>query len=183
VEARNVRYRWILFDNTLIPFHLSVLHLLSPFRRPEYSGSGSPDSTLYSPMSSAGDDLSPSPSSSDHAVMYIDILPEGSPEPSPSSSSPWAATGNIVRTPDYPRPLRSISPTVSFMSSVPIVAQSRFTVYSEDLILHAETVPLVPVLDHAPGGPGLLYSTPLVPQFWAVILESPGTYPRPIYFS
>jgi hypothetical protein len=178
-----VRYRWILFDNTLIPFHLSVLHLLSPFRRPEYSGSGSPDSTLYSPMSSAGDDFSPSPSSTDHTVMYIDILPEGSPEPSPSSSSPWAATGNIFRTPDYPRPLRFISPTVSFMSLVPIVAQSRFTVYSEDLILHAETVPLVRVLHHAPGGSGLLYSTPLVPRFWAVILESPGTYPRPIYFS
>jgi transcriptional enhancer factor len=135
-------------------------------------------------MSSAGDGFSPSPSSSGHAVMYIDILPEGSPEPSlgTGSSLPWADT-DTVRASDYPRPLKSSNPTVSFTSSVPIIAQSRFTVYSEDLILHAETIPLVPVLNHNSDGSGLLYSTPLVPQYWAVILESPGTYLYPIYFS
>ncbi|KAJ6523261.1 hypothetical protein DFH09DRAFT_1190690 [Mycena vulgaris] len=149
-----------------------LLHLLYPFREPEYPGYA--DSALNSPVSPLEDSLFPS-TSSRHTIMYIDILPAGSPDEIQSTThpSPWSDAGHVVRASDHPRSLRSINPTVSFTSRSPIVSHSRFTVYSEELILHAETVPLQLVPQHVPDDERFLYSTPLVPRYWKVILDSP----------
>jgi transcriptional enhancer factor len=163
--------------------HLAVLHLLSPFRKPASSvSSASTGSAMSSPSSPLSDGLFPSTSSSRHIVMYIDILPDGSPDRTESgrSSSPWSDNGDVIRASDHPRRLQSINPTISFTSLSPLVAHSRFTVYSEDLILHAETVPLAAVVDHAPHA-GLLYTTKLVPKYWQVLLDSPGAW-KPLVF-
>ncbi|KAJ7611896.1 hypothetical protein DFH06DRAFT_1244032 [Mycena polygramma] len=152
-----------------------LLQLLSPFRRPGYSASNaSGDSALNSPISSLGGGLFPS-TSSGHTVMYINILPQGSPDQTRrrDCSSPWSDTGDVIHAADHPRRLQDINPTVSFTSAAPIIAHSRFTVYSEDLILHAETVPLVLQMDRVPQSSGFLYSTRLVPKYWQTILDSP----------
>ncbi|KAJ7142280.1 hypothetical protein C8R44DRAFT_760458 [Mycena epipterygia] len=149
-----------------------LLHLLSPFREPAYPGSAaSADSALSSPVS---EDFFSGTAAVRHTVIYIDIVPEGCPDPAGSTtSSPWSDSEEVVRASDHPRRLGAINPTVSFTSPSPIVAYSRFTVYSEELILHAETVPLVPVPDHTSRAVGFLYSTRLVPKYWKVILDSP----------
>ncbi|KAJ7315776.1 hypothetical protein DFH08DRAFT_820355 [Mycena albidolilacea] len=97
-----------------------------------------------------------------HTVIYIDILPEGSPENTHYgiTSSPWwqVEDGAIIHTSDHSRPLKSISPTVSFIAPSPLIAHSRFTVRAEQAVLHAETVPLVLVVDQAPQLPVFLHS-------------------------
>ncbi|KAJ7025511.1 hypothetical protein C8F04DRAFT_1128250 [Mycena alexandri] len=152
-----------------------LLHLLSPFRKPAYSESaGSIDSALNSPTLSSEDGIFPS-TSSRHTVMYIDLLPDESRNNicGADGSSPWSDTGDIVRASDHPRRLESINPTISFTSPSRIFAHSQFTVYSESLILHAETVPLVPLVNDSSEATGFLYSTGLVPKYWKVILDSP----------
>ncbi|KAJ7469218.1 hypothetical protein FB451DRAFT_1256094 [Mycena latifolia] len=154
-----------------------LLHLLSPFGEPAYPDpAASGDSALSSPVSPlSGDSMFPGLSSSRHTVMYIDILPTGAPhDVRPSSKpSPWSDSGDIVRASDHPRSITSINPVVSFTSRSPLVAHSRFTVYSEDLILHAETVPLTLLPQQAPQSSDFLYSTRMVPKYWQVILDSP----------
>ncbi|KAJ7173177.1 hypothetical protein C8R46DRAFT_1082157 [Mycena filopes] len=153
-----------------------LLDLLSPFRKPAYAeSSGSVDSALSSPISSSGEHGLFASAAPRHTVMYIDLLPDervrgGSEE---SDSSPWSDTGDVVRASAQPRRLESINPTISFTSParIAVAAHSRFTVYSESLILHAETVPLVPLIND--DAPGFLYSTSLVPKYWKVILDSP----------
>ncbi|KAJ7825623.1 hypothetical protein B0H13DRAFT_2374872 [Mycena leptocephala] len=156
---------------------IAVLHLLSPFREPTYPASAaSADSALSSPVSpSVGDGFFSGTAAVRHTVIYIDIVPEGSLNPagSTTSSSPWSDSGEVVRASDHPRRLGAINPAVSFTSPSPIVAYSRFTVYSEELILHAETVPLLPMADDTSRAVGFLYSTSLVPKYWKVILDSP----------
>ncbi|KAJ6542507.1 hypothetical protein DFH09DRAFT_1173900 [Mycena vulgaris] len=149
-----------------------LLHLLSPFREPAYPDSA--NSALSSPVSLLENSLFPS-TSSRHTIMYIDILPAGSPDEIQTTThpSPWSDAGHVVRASDHPRSLGSINPTVSFTSRSPIVAHSRFTVYSEEFILHAETVPLQLVPQHVPEDADFLYSTQLVPKYWKVILDSP----------
>ncbi|KAJ7469194.1 hypothetical protein FB451DRAFT_1368762 [Mycena latifolia] len=160
-------------------YHL-VLHLLSPFGEPAYPDpAASGDSALSSPVSPLSGDsmfrVFPGLSSSRHTIMYIDILPTGAPhDVRPSSKpSPWSDSGDIVRASDHPRSIASINPVVSFTSRSPLVAHSRFTVYSEDLILHAETVPLTLLPQQAPQSSDFLYSTRMVPKYWQVILDSP----------
>ncbi|KAJ7643445.1 hypothetical protein DFH06DRAFT_1213233 [Mycena polygramma] len=151
-----------------------LLQLLSPFRRPGYSASNaSADSALSSSIITR--------TSSGHTVIYIDILPQGSPDQTRcrNCSSPWSDTGDVIHAADYPRRLQDINPTVSFTSAMPTIAHSRFTVYSEDLILHAETVPLVLQMDRIPQSSGFLYSTRLIPKYWQTILDSPD----PIQFT
>jgi hypothetical protein len=160
---------------------LPVLHLLSPFRQPAYSGSSaSSDSSCTSPVSPFQEgQASASAPCARHTIMYIDILPVGTPEAVGKTSPPmWLETGDVVHASERPRHLASINPTVTFMSLVPVAAQSRSTVYSEDRVpVHADTTPLTPVVD-APV-PGFLYSTTLVPEYWKVISESPGKYCSP----
>ncbi|KAJ7724575.1 hypothetical protein DFH07DRAFT_1067010 [Mycena maculata] len=148
-----------------------LMHLLSPFRHPAYPDSG--DSGPNSPVSPLVEEGLFPTLSSRHTVMYIDIIPEGLPDQADSAKyySPWSDNGEIIHASNHPRHLRSINPTVSFTSGVSLVAHSQFTVYSEDLILHAETVPLLLLKEKAPGG--FLYSTRLVPKYWKTILDSP----------
>ncbi|KAF7375334.1 TEA domain-containing protein [Mycena sanguinolenta] len=116
--------------------------------------------------------------SSHHIVIYVDILPEESSHRMHrgNNSSSWPEDGGVLHISEHPRDLRFINPTISFSAASPIVANSRFTVYSGDLILHAETLPLQLVT----GGPHhrsvFLYSVQLVPKYWKVILDSRGTY-------
>ncbi|KAJ7315756.1 hypothetical protein DFH08DRAFT_790184, partial [Mycena albidolilacea] len=112
-----------------------------------------------------------------NTVIYIDILPEGLPENTRCgiTSSPWPDVGDgaIIHASDHPRCLRAISPTVSFTAPSPLIAHSRFTVRAEDAVLHAETVPLVLVVDKAPQTAAYLYSTQLVPKYWNVLVDGP----------
>jgi transcriptional enhancer factor len=153
-----------------------LMHLLSPFRKPAYAESaGSGDSPLNSPISPRpADSLFPLMTDTRPTVVYIDILPTGSPDDVPTTGRPTpSGNGDIVHASDHPRAIGSINPTVSFTSPAPLVAHSRFTVYSEDLILHAENVPLVFLPDRAPQPSDFLYSTKLVPKYWDVIVNSP----------
>ncbi|KAJ7644877.1 hypothetical protein FB45DRAFT_300433 [Roridomyces roridus] len=131
-------------------------HLLSPFREPA-AASPSPEDLYKSPPSR-------------HTIIYIDILPEGSVERA-TSPSPWSDDGDVIRASTHPRRVHEINPTVSFTSCTPLRAHSQFTVYSEDLILHAESVPLELTGKQADGS--FIYSTVLVPQYWPTILKSP----------
>ncbi|KAJ7649819.1 hypothetical protein FB45DRAFT_1017258 [Roridomyces roridus] len=105
-----------------------------------------------------------------HTVIIIDILPEGSLKRA-TSPSPWSHDNYVTHASTHPRRLHEINPTVSFTSGTPLKADSRFTVYSEDIMLHAESVPLQLVGNQADGP--FIYSTVLVPQYWATILNSP----------
>ncbi|KAJ7766993.1 hypothetical protein DFH07DRAFT_335295 [Mycena maculata] len=161
-----------------------LLHLLSPFRQPAYpASSASSESSCNSPVSPPhGERGFPGASRARHTVMYIDILPEGSADDNGvSSPSLWSDSEDTIHASDHPRRLSSINPTVTFMSQAPIVAQSRFTVYSEDLVLHAETTPLVPVVDPSVQVSDYLYSTTLIPEYWKVISESPDATRFTIY--
>ncbi|KAJ7141755.1 hypothetical protein C8R43DRAFT_587617 [Mycena crocata] len=154
-----------------------LLELLSPFRKPAYRESSiSSDSALESPLSPVvGQGLFAGSSTVRQTVIYIDIVPEGMSDAAgyTRKSSPWSDSGDVIRASDHPRRLQSINPTVSFTSRSPIIAHSRFTVYSEELILHAETVPLVLSMEEAPRVTGFVYSTSLVPKYWKTILDSP----------
>jgi hypothetical protein len=108
--------------------------------------------------------------------VYIDILPVRSLDMIriESSSLPCSDTGDVTHASDYPRRLRSINPTISFTSPSRIVAYTRFTVYSEGLILHTENVPLLLLADRLSQLSGFIYTTKLVPKYWQVLLDSPG---------
>ncbi|KAJ6477898.1 hypothetical protein C8R47DRAFT_644311 [Mycena vitilis] len=150
-----------------------LLHLLSPFRQPAYDGSSaSSDSSGNSPVSPLmGGQAFSGPSCARHIVVYIDILPEGAPDAVGNTvSSMSLESGGVVHASEHPRHLGSINPTVTFMAQSPLAAQSRFSVYSGERMLHAETTPLAPVEDASVSG--LLYSTSLVPEYWKVISES-----------
>lgn len=155
-----------------------MINLLCPFRKPGPPSSASTDSALSSPTSPLGEAFFPSTSSSRSTVIYIDILPKGSHDKTNSGapSSLWSDAGYVIHASDHPRRLESINPTVSFTAPSTVVAHSRFTVYSEEIILHAETVPLVLLRDQAPHPSGFVYSAQLIPKYWKVIVDSPGTY-------
>ncbi|KAF7345343.1 TEA domain-containing protein [Mycena sanguinolenta] len=144
------------------------------------SRSQSADSALNSPVLPPGDGVLPGTTSSRHTIIYIDILADGSadePRRSASNSLPWLNAEDdvaVIHASDHPRRLESINPTVSFTASSAVVAHSRFTAYSEDLIFHTETVPLVLSVHQAPPPSKFLYSTPLAPKIWSTILQSPG---------
>jgi len=106
-----------------------------------------------------------------HTVMYIDILPQGAADSAGETiSSTWPDSEDIVHASDHPRRLASIKPTVTFISPGPVAARSQFTVYSDDRVVHTESVPLTPVDN--PSVTGFLYGTTLVPEYWKVILQS-----------
>ncbi|KAJ7230916.1 hypothetical protein B0H12DRAFT_1240123 [Mycena haematopus] len=153
-----------------------LLHLLSPFRQPAYSGSSaSSDSSCNSPVSPLvpGQAFSDTPCAR-HTVVHIDILPEGASasDAIDKTNRMWleAAEDDVHVSDRPPRRLTSINPTLTFTSPNPVIAESRFTVYSEDRVVHTETTSLTAVAS-APV-PGFLYSTTLVPEYWKVISES-----------
>ncbi|KAJ7792986.1 hypothetical protein B0H14DRAFT_2928523 [Mycena olivaceomarginata] len=114
-----------------------------------------------------------------NTIIYIDILPEGQHERSVRgiTSPPWpdVEDGTVIHASNRPRRLKSISPTVSFTAPSPLIAHSRFTVCTGDMVLHTETAPLVLVVDRGLQPPAFLYSTQLVPKYWNVIVDSPDT--------
>ncbi|KAF8175667.1 hypothetical protein K438DRAFT_1770962 [Mycena galopus ATCC 62051] len=101
------------------------------------------NSALSSPISPSGGGFFPSSSSSRHMIIYFNILPEGSSDMTRNKTTPssWSDDGDGIHASDHLRRLESINPAISFTAPEPIVAHSRFTVYSEDIIFHAETVP------------------------------------------
>lgn len=173
------------------------MNLLSP-RRPFGSGSSrsyyahhsNSNHATRSDSDSASDTSSPPTTPKDivtnfqgydplesRTVIYIDVLPD-----SPSFSSfdqvssfdAWSPS-NVVRTSQHPRPLRSIDPTITFISQSPMSARSSCTVHSAGMAVYSETTPLVsvgPAPDNVDGA--LLYSTTLVPGFWDKITASHG---------
>ncbi|KAJ7208836.1 hypothetical protein GGX14DRAFT_632681 [Mycena pura] len=151
-----------------------LLHLLSPFRQPYPDSCASSDSSCTSPVSPVMDAQAlPRASDSRRTVVYIDILREGTAADNSSPTFPqWADAPDVVRISDRPRSLRVINPTVSLLAQSPVTAQSQFTVYAEDRVMHVETVPLTPVEDPIPVA-GCLYRTALVPAYWRTISESP----------
>lgn len=161
--------------------HISVRQLLFPFREPSpYSTSPvSTKSALGSVIPPLEESFLPNTPFLRNTIIYIDILPEISPVGGvggdTSSPSPDVGDGGVIHASDHPRHLKSISPTVSFTAPSPLIAHSRFTVRDEDVILHAEIAPLVLVVNQAPQSPAFLYSTQLVPNYWKVIVDSPGT--------
>ncbi|KAF7289747.1 TEA domain-containing protein [Mycena indigotica] len=151
-----------------------LLHLLSPFRQPYPDSSASSDSTCTSPVSPQM-----TPSYTRHTVVYIDILPDGSSEIAPVNPNWQNSTGEFIRVSDRARPLRMINPSVAFVSSTQVNAQSHFTVYAGDRIMHAESVTLVPT--RASQVSGVVYSASLVPDYWRTITESPDPTRFTIY--
>ena len=174
------------------------MYLLSP-RRP--AGSASTDAHYNFRDSSQSDTDSSSDSSSlpptptepstnfseklSRIVIHIDLLPEDTSYPDPSSvdphpspafeNCPSPAYDDVVRVSQHPRPLRSIDPTVTFLADSPITAKSTFIVMSSGMTVFSETTPLVPA-GTAPNRAdnALLYSTTIVPGFWQTITKSPG---------
>ncbi|KAJ7084719.1 hypothetical protein C8R44DRAFT_991852 [Mycena epipterygia] len=154
-----------------------LLRLIFPFREPAYLKSAASAAFAKSARNSpvAADlceRLFSGTAPVRHTVIHIYIVPEGSHNHASStpSSSAWSDSGDVVNASGHPRRLGAINPTVSFTSPSPIVAYSLFTVYSEDLLLQTETVPLVPLAQCAAG---FLYSTRLVPKYWKAIVDSP----------
>jgi transcriptional enhancer factor len=128
-------------------------------------------------------DFSTKPS---RTVIHIDLLPDDVSYPdslhdlplfSGSEGFPTPGYDDVVRVSKHPRPLRSIDPTVTFLSDSPITAKSTFTVVASGMTVFSEVTTLSPagtVPDSADGA--LLYSTTLVPSFWHKIIKSSGTH-------
>jgi transcriptional enhancer factor len=121
---------------------------------------------------------------SSRTVIHIDFLPDEAgpldslfdlqlfPAFDKSSTMP---SDDVVRVSQHPRPLRSIDPTVTFLSDSPISAKSTFAVLSSGMTVFSETTILTPAGTVPDGGNGrLLYSTTLVPGFWHKISTSSG---------
>ncbi|CAK5272505.1 unnamed protein product [Mycena citricolor] len=141
-----------------------LLHLLFPFRD-----------------SDGGAGEMPAPTSSNSHIpsetICIDLVPPGSVYGQQRTASAWADSPDVIRVSDMPRRITSINPLVSFSSPTPIAAHSRFTVYAEDAIVHAETVPLefLPVHDprtSAEDEPLFVYTARLIPKYWSSIAQS-----------
>ncbi|KAJ7882379.1 hypothetical protein B0H14DRAFT_2703649 [Mycena olivaceomarginata] len=173
--------RSLLSSPRVILPHLPVRRLIFPFPKPP------PCSVSSVATNSATASIVPPPEEWFHpdtlsprnTIIYIDILQEGQHERSVCgfTSPPWpdVEDGTVIHASNRPRRLKSISPTVSFAAPSPLIAHSRFTVRTGDMVLHTETAPLVLVVDQALQPPVFLYSTQLVPKYWNVIVDSPDT--------
>lgn len=120
-------------------------------------------------------------------VVYIDILPESVNSPSAGSkplpplssdvlsSSEVEETNAICISPE-PRSLRAIDPTIAFITQADVSAQSHFTIFFDQLPFRSGTSPLeaVEALPGIPAG-SVLYRTSIVPEFWQILCDSPGT--------
>ena len=78
-----------------------------------------------------------------------------------------------------PRPLRLINPTVTFSSLSQTPCQSIFTVYRCGELVHQEVAPVsITASTSGPAAtPCWLYSTTLVPKYWAHLCDSEGACP------
>ena len=126
-------------------------------------------------------------------IVFINLL---SVDPSSSSSSSstsvkstaeqaaeersWSDRGfDVVRaSTQTPRRLREIDSTVALRSRHPIVATAHFTVYSDDGVVHSESVPLMPAEPttlHTLDDGALVYTAQISPEFWqGTLLQCAG---------
>ncbi|KAF9260540.1 hypothetical protein L218DRAFT_574195 [Marasmius fiardii PR-910] len=158
-------------------------HLLSPCRKPTDSSKGFNYNSLqrygFSRVASfRGASERPTSPVVDHhdwlgkpssSPMYIHILPEnGCNYPDRPISDPSSSLGAS----NYPRPIRSIDPNLTFISysSLDRSARSSFNVYdSHGYIIHTEEASLT--LSSTSDERGYYYSTGLVPGFWETICK------------
>ena len=121
-------------------------------------------------------------------IVYIDLLRPGSSinDSDPSWTSPSQVAEerslvergySIIRSTKYPRHLRDIDPTITFLAHSVSNARSYFTVYLEDSLIFSESTTLELVDPDDPSTSnvdGILYKTLLVPGFWDTISQSSG---------
>ena len=122
-------------------------------------------------------------------IVYIDLLRPGS---SIDANGPlWTSPSQvaeerslvergcrIVRASNYPRHLREVDPTITFLSHSLSDARSYFTVHLGDRLIFSESTTLELIDPDDPttsNVDGVLYKTSLVPGFWNTISQSPGT--------
>jgi transcriptional enhancer factor len=133
-------------------------------------------------------------------IVYIDLLRPGSfidaNGPYWTSSSQVAEERSlvergcrIVRASNYPRHLRDVDPTITFLSHSLSDARSYFTVHLGDRLIFSESTTLELIDPDDPSTSnvdGILYKTSLVPGFWNTISQSPGMsteFPCRIYLN
>ncbi|KAJ7473519.1 hypothetical protein FB451DRAFT_293487 [Mycena latifolia] len=146
--------------------------LLSPFRKPRFYSHE--DLSVIPGTNSVGEDPSAFVEVPPIIPISIPILPQNSPHVAlDARAQPLFNSRAFLQVSDHPRHLQSIVPTVTFLSSHPVVAQSCFAVSFADQIVHTETAPLIILMDHPAHGTGFLHSTSLVPSYWNTILDSP----------
>ncbi|KAF8205838.1 hypothetical protein K438DRAFT_1817494 [Mycena galopus ATCC 62051] len=134
--------------------------LLCPIPKPVYPAAGGVSSAIYS----SAEGFSPC---ARYTVRYIDIFPpEGSRYEIESSS--YSDDGNAI----HPGRLEAINTTIFFTAPSLVVANSHFTVYCGQSILHTETAPLQYVSDQVHRPSNVLYSTQLIPKYWDVMVDS-----------
>ncbi len=102
-------------------------------------------------------------------------FPSGLDVNSPAS----AFSEGVTRLSEHPRHIRTIDPTLTFVSHSRVTADCQFAVYSEGHLVFKESTVLSPYemesKDVPPGTDGcLLYRTSLVPNYWKTISESNG---------
>lgn len=190
------RCKYILIEalnSLLLIYNPPVMNLLFPCRPPgaelcrsyhtvldrptEYDGDSARDTSIEPTTSN---DVVPRFQSYDpntRIVICIDILPDAPTGPylfslGQAPVPDGRSRKNVIQISQRPRPLRSIDPTVTFISRSPVSARSYFTVKSAGVSVFSETTPLMPI-GPAPDG-ALLYSTTLVPGCWDEISESSG---------
>ncbi|KAF9041758.1 hypothetical protein BDZ89DRAFT_315790 [Hymenopellis radicata] len=93
------------------------------------------------------------------------------------NSSASAFSEGVTRLSEHPRHIRTIDPTLTFVSHSRVTADCQFAVYSEGHLVFKESTVLSPYeiesKDVPPGTDGcLLYRTSLVPNYWKTISES-----------
>ncbi|KAJ6559378.1 hypothetical protein DFH09DRAFT_1083546 [Mycena vulgaris] len=150
--------------------HLTVAHLL--FRDPKSTTTSfSYNSNSPSPAGNGKAHVGPA-----NITMCIDILPDNSHDaPFNGVPRPWAESSNIIHVSRHPRRLASIDPTVTLASHAPVFAQSKFVVWTDQAVRTETTGPLAFFIDpHLPAHACVLHRTPLIPEYWNIILDSPG---------
>lgn len=123
--------------------------------------------------------LSPTPSH-----IYIQTL-------SPSAAwrsqalDPYSPSPIDLHSPDDPRPLSMIDPTVTFTSAGRPAVQSSFQVFKDGRLVHEEaagvTVSAAPQPSVGGSSSMYLYSTSLVPGYWAQLCAAEGIIPSRSY--
>ncbi|KAG5653123.1 hypothetical protein H0H81_002190 [Sphagnurus paluster] len=166
-----------------------LMKLLSPLGTAGPSRYNHP-SRRFSNDTDSSSDLSSPPSTPLHThsrfddatrtVISIDILPtDGSCAYEPAEifsveDLEWDRSNGIVRPSPQARPFHTIDPTVTFVATSAMSAQSHFTVHSAGTVVFEEKTRLA-AAGKAPHrtDDALLYSTTLVPGFWKKIGDSP----------
>ncbi|KAJ6528676.1 hypothetical protein DFH09DRAFT_1413512, partial [Mycena vulgaris] len=147
--------------------------LLRPFREPASHSHGCP-SEIPVMHPTEREELIPYVDLPQTILISIPIFPPKSP---PTSFHPFSQSSfnshDAVRITNHPRDLQSIAPTVAFLSQNPAIAQSWFTVYLGEKLVHSETAPLMILKDGPAHGTGFLHTTALAPSYWTTILNSP----------